>query len=363
MLPTARPPAITLLVVSLLLAASVFLSRRPYYNWDMFPYMAVVMNDGDVAFDSLHRSVYQTALSLMPPRDFDAISSRQPVLMRDAKAFEDVLPYYRVKPGYTWVARSLFYLGVNPLAATWLPSIVSYFALCLTLFFWSKTRAPALPAALFSIVIAASPLMTDLARFSSPDMMGTFVTLAGVALVMSSRPHLGMALLTLAVTIRPDAILLVFPITLTLAWARRLSVNESISWSLAGALIVAMVFTGNDLIRQYLFLEASLADRMNIYTSGLSTVFHSYLVPSVGVAMIILVSRRRARSPDFPSLLLWACIFSMVVKFLLHPYAEDRFNLSAYLLILVVGWETFSALLYPHYPARKDTKPVILREP
>lgn len=336
-------------VAVVFLAASLYLARRPYYNWDMFPYMALVLWESEKPFDSIHAAVYNTARENMQAKDFQAISSRQPTLMNDPSAFLEVLPYFQVKPGYTLLSRFFFSLGINPLTATWLPSIIGYFGLCLTLFLWSATKAPVTAAGLFTAIVATSPPLTDLARYSSPDMLASFVFLVGMVMTISGRLHIAMALFTATLSIRPDAILLTVPVTLALWYANKLSARQAVGWSVTGIALVAMLFVGKDLLGQYVLADLSINERWNAYSNGMNAVWHSYMPPLAVVAVVILLIRRRFVAPDLPSLLLWACLISLTARYLLHPFAEDRFNLMAYLTILVVAWETSSARLYSRW--------------
>lgn len=333
------------LVILVLLIAAVFLARKPYYNWDMFPYMALVMRQHDVPFDSTHRLVYAQARSHMLARDVEAISSRQPTLMADAKAFEEVLPYYEIKPGYTFLARAFYKLGINPLAATWLPSILGYFFLCTALFLWSSTRAPVPAAGLFTAIIATSTPMTDLARYSSPDMLCTCTLMIGILLLLESRTMAGMVLCTLSVLIRPDAVLLVIPVIASVFKSGKLSVQQALGWCTVNGVVLVLLFGWNSLLGQYMLVELSGSERMQAYIHGFATMIDGFAVSLTLLAVALLFIRRR-KFPKLLSFFLMASLFSMATRFLLHPFVEDRFNLSAYLTILVVAWATLTNWVY-----------------
>ncbi len=346
MLPSARTPGLTLLVIGLLLTVSVLLSRRPYYNWDMFPYMALVLEDNREPFDSTHLRVYREARRSMPDKDFEAISARQPELMRDATAFQDVLPYFRIKPGYIWTTRALHASGIPPLRATWLPSIVSFFLLGSALCLWAGRLAPSRVAALFTFVVAFSPPMISLARYSSPDMLCALLSALGLMGVLGTRLHLGLGLLVVAITVRPDSALLFFPVVSALGLARLLSWPTALAW-LAGALmIILLLFQGTELLQELTFAHLHWGDRADLYLASVDSLINSYTVPLVIVAVVLLFLRRKQGQPEVVSLLLYASLISIVVRFLLHPYVEDRFHLPAYLVILMAGWTTVSARLF-----------------
>lgn len=332
--PARRLPY-TLLVAGILLVAAFVLARRPYYNWDMFPYMAIVMSSPEVPFETTHQAVYLVAQSHMPAYDFEAIASRQPELRRDAKAFEEILRYHTIKPGYTGIARLLYRLGVHPLAATWLPSIASYFLLGLLLFVWSSRYAPVPAAALFMFVILLSPLLVDLARYSSPDLLCTLICTAGLTLVLLDQSVSGIALLSLAILVRPDAALLVVPV------AGALAIGKKLPYLIAGAWILAACLVAGYLLREvageYLLANTSWGERLAHYKDGLLLSGQGYWWPMTLFALITLAVRRTS---DVLSWLLIAAVASIVARFLLHPFVEDRFFVPAYLLILLVMWQS-----------------------
>lgn len=340
--PTRQLPY-TLLVAGILLAASLVLARRPYYNWDMFPYMAIIMASPEVPFAVTHQRVYREAQSHMPEYDYKAIAARQPELKEDPTAFEAILRYHTLKPGYTAVAGLLFYLGVNPLAATWLPSIISYFMLGLVLFSWSRKLAPVPAAALFTFVIVLAPPMIDLARYSSPDMLCALVFTAGFVLVLRNLTNWGVAVMTLSILVRPDAVLLTAPVVGVLAVRKQLPLIQAIAW-LAGGILLSLYLVGDQrVIGEYLLDESSFNERLALYRQGLTNLGNSFVIPMVTVAVFTLLLRR---STDLVSLFLWGTLLSMIARYLLHPFVEDRFFLPAYLVILLLTWHTVSPRVF-----------------
>lgn len=336
--PARRLPY-TMLVAGLLLVTAFVLARRPYYNWDMFPYMAIVMASPGEPFVQTHQRVYAEARSHMPRQDFEAIAARQPELREDAAAFQDILRYHTLKPGYTAVAKLLYTLGIHPLAATWLPSIGSYFLLGVLLFWWSRRHAPAPAAAMFTFVVALAPPMIDLARYSSPDMLCALVSTAGLILILSDKASWGIGLLTSAILVRPDAVLLMMPVLVVLAWRKTLPYWQPGAWLAAGIALTIYLFADVGVVGEYTFVSYSAGERLTLFRQGILTLAASYTVPMVIVGVVILLVRR---SSDLISLLVWAALLSIVVRYLLHPFIEDRFHLPAYFVIVLATWQTMS---------------------
>lgn len=350
MKPAVRSNLVSAAVVLVILAGTLFLARRPYYNWDMFPYMALVMERDDVPFEKTHEHAYNLAEATMLPFDFVAISARQPVLHQDPKAFEEILPYYKIKPGYNLTVSALYSLGLNPLTATWLPSIAAYFALGLICYLWARRTGPALAAALFTFVIIFSPVMTDLARYSSPDMLCTLFSVAGLLFIMSSRTTVGLAFLTIAVTIRPDAAILGILIIVALWVQKKLSTGMMLCWAAGQLLILYFLFSETDLVNEYTFLDYHISDRLDLYAESFPTLIRSFTLPMIMLSLLLIYLQRK--EPGLPSLLLWAAILSIIARIVLHPFVEDRFNLPAYFVILLFGWQQVTARLFPQYWAK-----------
>lgn len=329
-----RPAA--LVVSAILLAFTFFLGRRPYYNWDMFPYMAVIMDRPGVPFDSIHRDVYRAAAAYLPPHDFDAISARQPVLAKDPEAFQAILKYFRVKPGYTITAELFYRMGVHPVLATCLPSLLGYLAVGIALFFWAQSVSSPVSALLLTLLVALSSPMVDLARYSSPDMMSTALSVGAIALLLTSRATAGLSLLYLAIWVRPDAVLFLLPVTIALAF------SGIIRWGFAAVLVAAgtanawLIIGDIALAREYFEVDRSVS-RWDLYRLGIQSL-SLYLVLLLAVGAGLLYFGNRILLPS-RSLLVWAGISTLAARYALHPVFEDRFNLPVYFLILMISWE------------------------
>jgi len=339
-------PIVIVAVMAILLMVSLLAARRPYYNWDMFPYMAIAMHDRSVPFDSTHREVYRVAKAALPPADFQAISSRQPVFMKDASAFEGILKYYTIKPGYNLVVTGLHGIGLNSVTSTWLPSVVSYFLLGAILLIWTLRTGPVFPAGLFTLVIMLSPSLIDLARYSSPDMLCAVISAMGFMLVLSKKTIPGLGSLLVAVWIRPDAAILMILVALVL------SLSGTLRWSvglMAGAMSVVSIFyifKDQTVFYEYLMLNEVDSDRIAAYGNGIGSLLRSYTLPAMVVASALIYWRRHLKPMNVGTWLLLAAGTSLVARFALHPFIEDRLQLPAYLLILLVAWDTLVGRMY-----------------
>lgn len=336
-----------------------YLSQRPYYNWDMFPYMALTAQS-DLPFDSTHALIYRTAKEEMPPRDYEAIMRRQALLAANSNAFEDALRYFRIKPIYLFTTRALHNLGVDLVTSTWLPSILSYVLIGSLLFVWlQRILIPPLAAGA-TLLFAISPFMIIPARYSSPDAMSALFTFAGLYLIAESSVVLGIVLAFVSIAIRPDAVIMMIPICVALYKSnkvRSLYLTATLLLSISTA-IVMLSSTG--LLAEYLFTTADYSQSWTLdqhwshysesLIDGLGTLANSGVVIFLwfGVMSIILLNSDNSVVESSRRFWWWIlsltlCVFAL--RYLLHPVIEDRFLLSAYLLIFVGFCKTLQTYL------------------
>lgn len=331
-------------LITLCVIAGLFtgiLSLRPYYNWDMFPYIALTLGAGDQ-----HQRTFQEAAARMPSHDFELLTARQPLLFSDPGAFQAILPYYQTKPGYTFVTRALYMAGVNATTATYLPSVLSYFVLVIIMGLWLTHCLPYRYALVVTSGVAILPFLSMTARFSSPDMLCAACTVTGLYMLVVERRAWGLALFITAVAVRPDAVILELPL-LYGAFRDGITTKRHM-WITALACVTTAVWAlGNlELIPEYIFTlkpwpgEFTFVGFMTAYFFNLVHGFPSIINSSAPMVMLIFVIARiyqaRQISPNrFWLHCLWAGAVSMFIRYLLHPMMEDRFLISAYLIILL----------------------------
>jgi len=350
MIPPLRPSIVTAAILGVFLVLTLLLARRPYYNWDMFPYMAIAMEKPGIPFDSIHRQVYHAAKSAMSLHDFEAIAQRQPDLRDDPGKFEAILAYFIIKPGYTLPVTLFYVAGVDPLLATCLPSLISYFCLGCLAYFWGRRHAPPVPAAMLALVIGLSPLIVDLARYSSPDMLCALICALGFLFIVKDKPYRGLTMLLAAVWVRPDTVLLLTALTLGLALSKRIRWIESGAFIIAGLLSVTLVMRDLTVVKEYLLLDQPMSSHLTAFRDSLPSLIHSLTLPSILIATAVIYLRNRREKTNLGSVILIAAVAAMMARNVLHPFMEDRFNLPAYLAIVFIAWDTVAPRYYRANP-------------
>ena len=338
-----RPPVANLATVLILLIVSVLLATRPYYNWDMFRYMALALDDGSIPFTDIHHQVFFDAKEQMPTEDFAAVTLRRPELLDDPEKFRETLRYFQVKPGYVLVVKALYKLGVPLTAATYLPSIAAYFLLGCLLLFTQRDLAPII-SSLSVLIIMALPPVVEGARLSTPDMLATLLVMTGLLLFFSGKTSWALGALLLSVTIRPDAILPGFLLISVGLVTRRLKLIPAVA-GFMGLTITMLVclgdlnllpeylFTGSDYSPEWSWAKAAGEYRDSLFSGLRSWVTTKALTGFMASSVYLYLNRSNSiRENPWKAMVLLALVL-YPLRFLLHPQMEDRFLLVSYVIV------------------------------
>lgn len=331
----------------ILFAATLYLARKPYYNWDMFPYMALAADNPSIPFSHTHAHIYQEASSRMTPADFNAISGRQSALRDDPEAFLKILKYFRIKPGYLMVVRLGHFLGLNLLVATYLPSIISYFLMGCLLFDWSRKSISLPAAALISLVIATSPFLLQTARYSSPDMLCALVLMSGLFLATEYLVGAGLLVAGFAILVRPDSFIFFVSVILAFHLAGRISRFQAIASAAAGALLTFFVVADPGLLQEFLVTDEDYSSTWSTSAmarhyfasvrNGIPSIWHSSAWVFASLAAVCVYFRLKHHDlwGDLWSLLTLLAVTAIAVRYVFHPVIEDRFLIPNYLVIIM----------------------------
>jgi len=180
-----------------LLPVAIFAFKRPYYNWDMLPYMALALKMDHADSNMVHKMTFSIAKADIPTVDYGYLTSGEyRKKMADSTAdFYSQLPFYVVKPFYIWMVYLFYKLGFSLPLSTVLPSILSYLLIGLILLSWLKkylSTSFAFPAAL---LIMYSVFMVSMARLSTPDALSSLLLFSAMYLIIEMGSLTGIFLL------------------------------------------------------------------------------------------------------------------------------------------------------------------------
>lgn len=182
----------------------VFAQARPLYTWDTVPYTALTLaaSTDDVA--TLHAKTYGYLKTNLAPEQYSHLvaGAYAQDLSVNPTHFASQLPMYEIKPVYIMALRSLGALGIEPLAALGMMSLLPGVLLCLLLFVWLSQHTNAFQASVVVVLFALSARVTDLSRVHVPDTFSALVLLAAAYALLVKRwlvPSLGLLILSVAV--------------------------------------------------------------------------------------------------------------------------------------------------------------------
>ena len=323
----------------------------------MFPYMALAITDPSVPFGKTHAAVYVAAATQIPSQDFTAISQRQPLLMQQPEAFESILKYYEIKPAYVLGVKAFHFLGFNLVTSTYLPSTISYFLIGCLLFVWLQKMFNIQFAALITLLITASPFLITTSRYSSPDMLCALVSLAGVFLISQTSITVGLILCLLAIPVRPDALIQFLFLIPVLYKLDKLPLKNASMFGVVGIVTTLFSIGKPGILKEFLFTTPSYSSSWSASSmienyggglwGGVNSIVNSQTSIFVFLAVITLYLRskdNRKLTTDFWSLLILSTLATFILRFLLHPIIEDRFQITSYLIIIIAFCKTISHL-------------------
>src|ERR1700712_1641175 len=101
---------------AMLLYAAFCSLKKPAYNWDILPYMGVVLNYDEADVKMVHSEVYAIAKKEIPVvyynRMVDPLNAYRSSVAQNPEVFRSQFPFYIVKPLYTRLAWCFYKAGI-----------------------------------------------------------------------------------------------------------------------------------------------------------------------------------------------------------------------------------------------------------
>jgi hypothetical protein len=336
--------------------------RKPEYNWDMLPYMAVAISYDKPQAD-IHAEVYATLKKEVPAYAYNQLTDSSVKVKHDAfvntNEFKAQMPFYVIKPLYTGLIYAFHKAGFSLVKSTVMPSVVGYLFIGLLLLIWMQQYLSALSSVLLSTLIMLLPPLQQIAKLSTPDALSALAIFSAVYYIIQPKQILlGCILLILSVFIRLDNIIfsaLLFPF---LYWTgvlpKQWNFGRIIIFSV---LLVACYFVVTALASSYgwgLLYYNSFSKHMNdendfhkafsigsyiklIKKQITIRMLASYL--PIFIFMVTLISTqvqswRKGTWVKEHALPIF-CLGVMIIRFFLQPTVSDRFYVPYYLIILL----------------------------
>ena len=368
-------PLYTAAFAAILLLGSALLYSRPNYGWDVLAYSAVALSYDSADPDSIHALAYEAAQREIRPTRYallvDSTNAYRRQALRDPDFFHRELSFYSVKPLFIATVYGLHRLGFSLPRATVLPSLISFVLIGVLLLAWTRRFVPEPYAAALSLSILLAPFILQSAAGSTPDLLNALLLLTGSYCLIEGRFRAaGMALLALAVLVRPDALLFVIAMAVYLD-RFRLVPRRPIVVMVAGAgLATALILLRHEEIVSRLFIVrpdiaragevapiSFVAAYLDSFRTGLIRLALSAIWLALALALVTLYARTRlapALLRDQPSVLVLLILGHIGVRFLLHPTIEHRFLIADYLLLWTIFLSTIGDLRRTAIPGARE---------
>jgi len=348
---------------AIILFVSIYSLKKPAYNWDILPYMGVILSYEKMDVKTIHDSVYSIAKNQIPSpfynRMIDPSNRYRNRVAQSPEAFHLQLPFYVVKPLYTGLGYLFYKAGASLLIATILPSVISYFLISILLFYWLQKYWPLLFAFAGSLLIMGSSPLLSVANLSSPDMLSALLLFAAIYAIIERRSLAWTFLfLILGVFARLDdiipAIFFLTTLAFTKKWSPKIPVGK-LSLPLTVMLLSYLAISFN--ARSFgwsLFYYPSFVKQLNpSYDINNTFVFKDYIALAKSQLMTGLFFSFLSLFFFLVLLLLWdsptfhfstltieqtlGIVFVLIItiRFVLQPLISDRLYIPYYLSVII----------------------------
>ena len=352
-----------LIYCAIILFVSIYSLKKPAYNWDILPYMGVILSYENIDVKTIHDSVFNIAKKQIPSAFYnlmtDPLNKYRNRVAQSPEAFHLQLPFYVVKPLYTGLSYLFYKAGAPLLIATIWPSVISYFLIGLLLFYWLQKYWPVIFAFAGSLFIMfSSPLLSG-ANLSSPDMLSALLLFAAIYAIIERRSLAWtFFFLILSVFTRLDNIIPSIFFLTTLAftnkWNPKIPVGK-LSLLLAVMVLSYLAISFN--VRSFgwsLFYYPSFVKQLNpSYNINNTFVFKDYVALAKSQLMTGLFFSFLSLFFFLVLLLLWnspafhfsrltieqtlgiVFVLIIMIRFVLQPLINDRLYIPYYLSIII----------------------------
>lgn len=357
-----------LLFFLLLLGVAVYCYKRPAYNWDMLAYMALTAHIDHANFEEVHTMVYDAA-SLYADSDSYRLlvlpsNAQRHQMHTDYRVFEQAMPFYIVKPLYIGCSYLLYKLGFNLVTAVLLPSVLAFLGIGLLLFHWLSKYAGGSKAMILAVLFMCTAPFISSAKLATPDCFSALLLFCGMYLLQKGDHWKAFILFALSVTARMDNIIAAAMLLMVPVIAKKLKLQVYILMLLIlGAIYLAISYLASrygwglsyvgDFTGRWYHSRAEYTGSLKGYIvliksailTGLqfSYVMMFFLLAFVGFAVGKVASVMKNIDHTYTI----TAILIIIVRLLLFPSVEDRFNLAYYLIIYILFIKQLSDNLLP----------------
>jgi hypothetical protein len=354
---------LSLYLISIFLAG-LYAFKKPYYNWDMVAYMAVVIGYDHPNPNYVHDTVYAIVKQQIPGSIYSQLIDGgiefRKRMAENPNEFYRQMTFYAVKPLYTRFIYFIYKTGVPLIQATILPSLIGYLLIGFLLIFWIKRYLEFSFAIAFCFLTMISAPMWDIARCSSPDCLSAFLLLSAIYFILEIKSlPFTFIFLVFSILSRLDnvipAVIFISLLTFSNKWKYKISINKYFMMLLIISITCLCITLstrhfGWNVLYYPTFLKSlnlSYTFQPKFYVRGyialaisqiMTGLFFSHFLLFMVLALLSFKGKSTSpfRNFDFEQLFLCTLIAIMIIRFILQPVMSDRFYIAYYLAILIL---------------------------
>lgn len=369
-----------------IIAIALWCFKKPLYNWDMLPYIAIIVQTENKDINTIHSITYNTAKKEVPAQFYGQLTDTSNIFRRkmaeNAKEFSQQLPFYSVKPLYAGLIYLFYKAGFSLSLSTIVPSFFAYVLLALILFHWLKKYLNLFIAFTAGLFIMVSAPLLNVARTSTPDGISAFLLFSATYFIIE-RPKLLPAYIFLVLSIftRIDNIIPSVCILSLVAFSSKSKIKISFGKYLFLLLLLVAAYCSVTICTGYLygwnilfypsFLQSmNLSHTMNsgfslndyialVYNHIINGLQYSYLL--FFLFLLALVFRNctsfQLGKMNFDCLFSLLIFFIIIIRFVLDPDISDRFYIAWYLSTIILfarSISPFDAGMYEQISVREN---------
>lgn len=231
----------------------IFALTNPIYTWDTVAYTATILAEQIRDPQELQRATYSYLQERLNEAQFTALISGNyaSALAENANHFYSQLGLYMVKPLYILAARLLTNVGLDPVTALHMLSLLPGITLCWVMFYWLRKFGSPPSALLLTLLFMIASRIIDTSRVPIPDNLSALLVFSGAFFLLAKNAWLpALTCLVLSVGVRTNNIIFTTLFLSLLSWQ---SWRETRQWrdrkfalsatALAVSLIAYLVIT------------------------------------------------------------------------------------------------------------------------
>jgi hypothetical protein len=340
-------------------ALGLYVRMTPQWNFDVIVYTGQARIWLGETPEEAHKHVYEDLYAIAPKDGADIITSLSDYrehVMNDVEVFMTQLPIGAVKPLYVLLIASAVKLGANGIGSALAISALAYGGLVLVLLLALVQIVPFSIAMGIGLTLAATPSFLEIGRMPTPDALSVFISFAGIYILLFERMKvIGLALLLLSITARPDTVILCAAVAAW--WAYRVHVREGFVFAVLAGVIYKLInwvvggYSWGVLLthlwfrrlegKESVYSDVTVQNYLSVIPRALTgeNVLYPSVVTLFGALSLLawlmsLKFKKELRSERFLLISLWA---GLVVHFIAYPMLADRFFIGYYAAISVLA--------------------------